>query len=185
MRGNNPIRDLASAGQLQGSGNAKHADPPTERQLKVIDMAEPGAPRVSTGIDAYVAGQYLGRNGKSIDVTQRYTVYVSYSARTQAQAMQQAREEVINHFQQKYGATFNVTNINIQDGPRARAAGIMGDFMGIDGEVAPGQVAPSQFYLGGEFWKSQTRYEKIRWDVGSQSSIRRANVKSIRRRYAK
>jgi len=185
MRGDNPIRELASAGQLRGGGQHKQADPPTERQLRVIDLADPGAPRVSTGVDAYVAGQYLGRNGKTIDVTQRYTVYVSYSARTQQQAVQQAREEVLKHFQEKYGSTFNVTNVYLQDVPRARAAGTMGDLLGIDGEVAPGQVAPMQFYLGGEVFKSMTRVNRIRWEIGSQRSIARTNIGSIRRRYVK
>lgn len=183
MRGMNPIRDLAATGQLRGSTQHKFADPPTERQLRVIDLGDPGAPKINTGVDAYVAGQYLGRNGKTIEVTQRYTVYVSYSARTQQQALQQARDEVVKHFQQKYGSTFNVTNVYLQDTPRVRAAGIQGDFMGIDGEVAPGQVAPAQFYFGSEFFKSMTRTERMRLDIGTQSSIRRANVKSIRRRY--
>ena len=179
MAGNNIMRELASSVGFKGTPQNKLAEPSINRQLPVIDNSDPSLHNVRTSIDVYVSGQYLGPGGKTVEVIQRYTVFAAYSKRTQHQTMQQVREQVLQDFQAKYGSHFNISNIRLSGGatPLDQAA--------LDGAgPAGGGAAPEQFYLGSGVFSSMTRTDRERFDIGSQSSIARKNVGSIRKRYS-
>lgn len=183
--GDNPIRDLASSGRLKGSQYHRVADLPSDKgAAPVINNADPGAPSISTSVDCYVSGQYLGSKGQTIDVVQRYTVYVSYSARTQAQTMSEVRDRITADFQSKYGKTFNVGNVYIPSlkAPRMNPSG---DLMWQQDHVGPGQIAPGMFYEGARTFKQETRTERKRFEIDTIKSIARTNIGSVKRRYGK
>ena len=173
------MRELATTvGFKGGTQNHKIAEPGINRQLPVIDQSDPTLPNVRTSVDVYVSGQYLGPKGKTVEVVQRYTIFVSYSKRTQQQAMQQVREQALSDFQSKYGSYFNVSNVRVSDGPSPM------DQAAMQGAMPQGAgPAPAQFYWGSGIFRDMTRSEKERYDIGTQKSIARENIGSIKKRF--
>jgi hypothetical protein len=144
--------------------------------MPVIDNAEPSGPNVSTSVDCYVSGQYLGRNGQTIEVTQRYTVFAQYGKNTQAQTVNQIRDAIINDFNSRFGRQFNVANVYVPGLPIPKDEAVKQG-------VAPGEVAPVEFYYGSGTFRDQTRYARLRWDIGTQNKIRDVNVRGLKDRY--
>ena len=107
------IQELANTVGFRGTPNNRIAEPSQIQTLPVIDNAVPTQSNIRTSVDCYVSGQYVTRNGKVTEVTQRYTIFVAYSKATQMQTMQQIRDRITSDFQAKYGKTFNVTNVYI------------------------------------------------------------------------
>jgi hypothetical protein len=183
MAAANAIRDIASTSGFHGGSNFRQAEPAPERNLSSIDNSTPGAPNVNTSVDCYVSGEYPGKNGKTLAVRQRYTIFVSYSRQTQAQTLNDVRGEILKHFQSKYGSSFNVTDIDVNARgmpiPMANAVGQM--FGNTDAE--PGMIAPAEFYWGSGTFRNMTRFERARFDISTQRKIADINVKSIKERY--
>jgi hypothetical protein len=146
-------------------------------------MSTPGAPNVHTSVDCYVSGEYVGKNGKVLAVRQRYTIFVSYSRATQPQALGQVRNEIMKHFQSKYGSSFNVTNVDVDArGMPIPASNAMGQMFG-NTDAGPGQIAPAEFYWGSGMFRAMTRFERLRYDIGTTKEIAKVNIKSLKERY--
>lgn len=179
----NAIRDIASSTGFRGNPNYREAEVAPERNLSTIDNSTPGAPNVNTSVDCYVSGEYVGKGGKTLAVRQRYTIFVSYSKATQAQTLGQVRSEITKHFQSKYGSSFNVTHVDVDARAMPIPAGhAVGQMFG-NTDAGPGQIAPAEFYWGSGTFRAMTKFEKLRYDIGTQSEIKDANVKSLRERY--
>jgi hypothetical protein len=152
------------------------SEPGHIRTLPVIDNSLPSSSNVRTSVDCYVTGSYVQRNGQSLEVTQRYSVFVSYAKQTQYQTMKELNERVASDFQARYGGTFNVTTIFVPDIPTPMQEIVPG--------VAPGDEAPVEFYLGSRLFKGNLgSYQKMRLDVGKEATKERLNVQSIRKRF--
>jgi hypothetical protein len=174
MAGQNPIRELGSTVGFRGPMAHRTAEPGVNTSLPVIDNTDQSAPNVRTSVDCYVSGQYLGRRGNTIEVVQRYTVFVSYSRNTQKATMDQLRDRITNDFSSRYGSQFNVSGMQIPGLPipDIHTPG-----------VNPGEVAPVEFYWGSKTYREMTRTTRLRYDIGTQGKIRDLNVGSLKKRY--
>lgn len=172
MAGATEIGVLANTGQGFRPQNARdrHAEPSHIRTLPVIDNSMPHGQNVRTSVDCYVSGQYVQRNGKSLSVTQRYSIFVSYGRESQVNTLKEVRERVAADFQERYGGTFNITTIHVPDLKTPVDVPNYGDDMNL--------------YGGSQSFKRQLgNYEKMRLDVGTERLKERLNVGSIRNRY--
>lgn len=168
------IRELAAQGAFKGSQAHRVAEPQIQ-QPPNIDNASRGKPKVTTSVDCYVAGQYLGGKGRTIEVVQRYSIIVSYTADTQQQTMDQLRDTVLRDFQARYGQQFNVSNVFVP-GLKAPPVKIPG--------LPPGErVAPVEMYMGAGVFRDRFRTDRLRYDIGTQKSIARTNIDSLKKRY--
>lgn len=167
------IGELAKQVGFKGTPQHRMAEPSSVRTLPVIDNASPLASNIRTSVDCYVSGQYVQRDGKVIEVTQRYTIFVAYHKETQFATMQQVRDRIINDFEAKYGKTFNVTNVYVPQLPVPKEKEVEG--VGRGGEL--------RFYEGSDLFKQMTKYEKARYEIGTQRQIASTNISSIRKRY--
>jgi hypothetical protein len=168
------IQELAKTTGFRGPANHKFAEPGGIRTLPIIDNSVPTRSNIRTSVDCYVSGQYLQKNGNVIEVTQRYTIFVSYSHDTQMQTMSQVRERIIQDFESRYGKEFNVTTVFVPDlpVPPPKLPG-----------VGAGEIAPLEMYRGSDLFKQITAYEKLRYDVGTENVKSRINIDSLRDRY--
>ena len=89
------IGQLLNTGVVRGTPSHKLVDTGYPASLPIIDNSMPGQSPVRTSVDCYVSGQYVGRDGKIIEVTQRYTIFVSYSKSTQLQTMSEVRSRIV------------------------------------------------------------------------------------------
>lgn len=172
--GNNPIKEIAQSSGWQGGASRKFAEPGPVRTLPVIDNTDPTAANVRTSIDCYVSGQYIGRNGKSFDIRQRYTIFVSYGSRTHVQTMSQVRDAIVNDFSSKYGSQFNVANVYVPAliAPTQQAQG-----------VKKGKSEPIEFYLGSGNFRRMSMHERARYDLGTERTRHDVTLKDIKERY--
>lgn len=170
------VKEIADqVGFRGGSPTHRIAEPSTVRTLPVIDNSNPYASNVRTSIDCYVSGQYVQRNGRILEVTQRYTIFIAYDRESQPATMQQVRDRVLSDFQDKYGGQFNVSSVFVPDMPVPRATLVPG--------VPSGAQAPMEFYWGSQMFRDMTKYEKLRFDVGTEREKASTNIASIKRRY--
>jgi hypothetical protein len=166
----------STVGFKNSSANSKIAEPSSIRTLPVIDNSDPTSSNIRTSIDCYVSGQYVQKNGKRLEVTQRYSIYVSYGKNTQSMTMKQVKDRIASDFQSRYGTTFNITTIYAPDLPIPRSKSF--------GGVAPGDAEnPIFLYGGSRLFRSMTAYEKLRTDVGVEKTKSTLNIQSIRKRY--
>jgi hypothetical protein len=122
-----------------------------------------------------VSGQYVTRKGKTIEVTQRYTLFISYNKESQAQTMKEAQERITLDFQAKYGNQFNISNVFVPVLPVPAEKVVEG--------VGKGGTEDMEFYSGSRLFKAMSAYEKQRYDIGTQRNISEKNIDSIRQRY--
>lgn len=169
------IGEIAKTVGWKGTSGHKLAEPSSVQTLPVVDNSNPYQSNIRTSVDCYVSGQYVQRNGRTFEITQRYTIFVAYSRETQAATMSQVRDRVTMDFQARYGRTFNVVNTFVPGLPIPKEKVIQG--------IAPGKVAPLEMYQGTDMFRSMTRYEKMRWDIGAEHLKEKVNVQSIRKRY--
>ena len=119
------IKELAQTVGFKGPSNRRIAEPSSVKTLTPIDNAIPGQATIRTSVDCYVSGQYVSQKGaRSIEVTQRYTIFVAYSKSTQLATMNQVRDRILQDFQGRYGSTFNISNVFVQNLPVPRKADI-------------------------------------------------------------
>lgn len=168
------IQELARSVGFRGPSKRRTAEPGNIQTVQPVDNSLPTQSNVRTSVDCYVAGQYVQRNGNVIEVTQRYTIFVAYSRSTQAQTMRQVNDRIIQDFEARYGGTFNVTTVHVPDLPVPRDE--------LPG-TPPGGIAPIEMYGGTGMFRSMTKYERARTEIGTERTKARINIGSIRKRY--
>lgn len=162
------VKEIAQQVGFKGPAHHRRAEPVEERNLPVIDNSDNFNQVMRTSIDCYVAGQYTQRDGRMLEVTQRYTIFVAYTSQTQQQTMTQVRDKLAQDFQEKYGGTFNISNIYV---PMLSAPAP---------SVEPGA---EQMYGGSDMFREMTRFEKARYDIGTERLKADTNIESIKKRY--
>ena len=161
------IKEIAQTVSFQGSPSSKQAELRPKMDLPVIDNSDPVSRRanISTSIDCFVAGEYVGGKGQRLQVTQRYTIFVSYSAQTQVRTMQEVRTRIMSDFQGHFGQ-FNITTVYV---PNLVTPQI---------PIGPEDEA---FYHGSALWK--TRISRSSFDISTEREKSTRNITSIKRRY--
>lgn len=163
------IAEISSDHGFRGSSYHKVADIMVPRQV-TIDESTPYLNNVNTSVDCYVSGIYSGRGGKSLEVKQRYTVFVSYSRKTQRIAMQKVREQLIRDFELNF-PQFRISDVFL---PEEKFIIPLGD---------EGLAAPEEFYFGSELFKRMSRLDVGRFKLGTEGAIYRSRLDQVRRRY--
>lgn len=163
-----PIGQVAQESGFKGTSSHRIAEPREVRNLAVIDNTQPRRPAIRTSVDCYVSGQYVQQNGKIIEVTQRYSIFVGYSSQTQAQTMNELRSRIVMDFESKYGTTFNITTIHVP---------------GLPVPAEREEVGEEQMYRGSSLFREMTKFEKRRYDIGSEHLKATTNIRAIRNRY--
>lgn len=165
------IGDLARTSGLRGSPQHKVAEPEDVKTVPVVDNTSPVGRNIRTSIDCYVSGQYVQSGGKTIEVKQRYTIFVGYNKETLTATMAQIRDRVANDFSDRYGGTFNITTIYVPD-------------LAVPAD-APRGAEPEQMYQGSGLWRREVipPYEKARLEIATERLKADINIKNIRERY--
>jgi len=167
------IKELAASVGFKGPAHKRVAEPSSVKTLSPIDNSVPGQATIRTSVDCYVSGQYVQKQGKSVEVTQRYTIYVAYSKETQLATMNKIRDTIMNDFQAKYGGTFNINNVFVQTLP-----------VPVKKDVpVKDEAQPLEMYQGSGLFRDMTRVERARYEIGSQRTQSRLNIESIKKRY--
>ncbi|MBR9700409.1 hypothetical protein GOV11_00920 [Candidatus Woesearchaeota archaeon] len=165
------IQDIARSTGFRGSTSRRVAEPRQVSNLPVIDNSDPTESKggmVSTSIDCYVAGTYLGKKGQRMEVVQRYQIFVRYSGSTQLATMEQIRSRITQDYAEKYGQ-MNITTVYVPE----LIAPIK----------APKFKEPEamEFYRGSEEWR--TRIQRAAYDIGTEKEKADRNIGNIRRKY--
>lgn len=168
------IREISDRVGFRGNPAHRTASPSDIRTLPVIDNSNRYASNVRTSIDCYVSGQYVQRNGRVLEVTQRYTIFIAYNRETQNATLQQLRDRVMMDFHERYGQ-FNISTVYVPDLPVPKQTVVPG--------VRPGEAAPMEFYHGSEMFRGMTRYERMRFESGTEREKAELNIRSVRKRY--
>lgn len=163
------VGEIASSTGFRGNGRRRTAEPPTISGAP-IDNVTGGGPVVSTSVDMYVSGQYVGSKGQQLEVFQRYQVFVRYDQSTQRMTMQQLRDQIMHDFSTRYGE-FNISAVFVPD---------------IAAPPAPAQ--DEGFYRGRGVWEGRTSASgrpvaRARYELDTIKRTYELNTKSIRRRY--
>jgi len=169
------IQELAKTVGFRGTPNHRVAEPSTVHTLPVVDNALPTRSNVRTSVDCYVSGQYVNSTGKIIEVNQRYSIFVSYTRETQMQTMKQIRDRITGDFQEKYGTGFNITNAFVPGLPVPKEQEIEG--------IGEGGVGQLEMYRGSGMFRDMTRFERARYEIGTQREIAKINIEAIKDRY--
>jgi hypothetical protein len=170
------IADIANTVGWRGTPNRRYAEPAKEQQSQVIDNSNPYSSNIRTSIDCYISGAYVTSDGKSFEITQRYSIFVAYNRQTQLATMQQVRNRIISDFEQKYGNSFNITQVYVPNLPMPVSKVLPG--------LKPGQDVPMEMYFGSRhFKKAVPPHMKARFDVQTEREKAKVNIESIRRRY--
>jgi hypothetical protein len=168
MVGTTVIGELARSPGFKGTANHKMAEPNDVRTLPPVDNTLPVGRNVRTSIDCYVSGQYVQKNGKIIEVKQRYTIFIGYNEQTLVQTMNDVRNRILSDFDGRYGKAFNVNNVYV---PELSAPVPYAD--------------PEQMYAGSGLWRREVipPHERMRYDISTEHLKAATNIKNIRERY--
>jgi hypothetical protein len=161
------IKEIAQTTGFRGAAGNRQAEAQRRTDLPVIDNSDPTSRRanISTSVDCFVAGEYVGAKGQRMQITQRYTIFVSYSQQTQAVTMQQVRTRIAQDFQTRFNQ-FNMTTVHVPD---------------LFAPVRAPEPEAEQFYRGSEEWR--LRIARSSFDIGTEREKASRNVTNIRRRY--
>jgi len=168
------ITDLANQVGFKGTPSHRTAEPKMA-VLQSVNNSVPNQSNITTSVDCYVSGQYVQRNGKVIEVTQRYQIFVSYGQATQFATMDQVRNRIIQDFEGKYGKSFNVVNTHVPTLPVPTKPVLPG--------TTPGQSGDIEMYAGSGLFRDMTEFEKTRYDIKTQRVQSQTNIESIKDRY--
>jgi hypothetical protein len=163
------VSEIASSSGFRGSSRHRRAEPPVISGAP-IDNASGAGPVVSTSIDMYVSGQYIGRKGQQLEVFQRYQVFVRYDASTQRSTMNQLRDQIMRDFSTRYGE-FNISATFVPE---------------LASPPAPAQ--DQGFYRGGQVWAGRTSstgrpVQRARFELDTIRRQYALNTQSVRKRY--
>lgn len=123
-----------------------------------------------TSVDCYVAGSYIGRDGATVEIKQRYTIYVSYNRLTQRQAMNKVHSVIIEDFGNNF-PSFHVTDVFIPEHEFIVPLG------------ASGLYEPEAFYYGSDLFKRMSRQETGRFRVGLERDIFQSRMRQIKKQF--
>jgi hypothetical protein len=170
MAGGSVIRELATSVGFKSTNSyySKKAEPSAIKNLPVIDNTVPAQKNVNTSVDCYVSGQYVQTNGKTIEVTQRYTVFVAYSAETQAQTMTELKARITSDFESRYGGAFSIIDVDIPSLPRP-----------VPDEPKLG-ADPLEMYRGSSLFKDIAKFEKLRVQFDNET---KQTIRQLKDRY--
>ncbi len=161
------IKEIAVTTGFRGSSSRRTAEPQINSRLDSIDVSSPlDKNTISTSIDCYVAGEYIGRGGKSLEVRQRYQMFVRYGSTTQVQAMEQVRGRIMDDFASRFGQ-FNITSVYVDPLEAVRAM--------------PDPAQPEQLYDGRDVWR--TAIARASFEIGTEEAKAERNIANIKRRY--
>lgn len=135
-----------------------------------IDFSGTTKNNVNTSVDCYVSGSYTSKDGKTIDVKQRYTIFVSYNRDTQKQAMDEVRKRIIADFTTNF-SEFSITDVFI---PESKFITPLGD---------SGKTEEAEFYYGSEMFKQLSRIDVGRYKITTERAIHTQRVGKIKDRY--
>lgn len=171
MRGDGDIVTISEVAEQGFSGNKwhKYAEIVGSRYV-TIDESTASENNVDTSVDCYVAGTYIGRDGATIEVRQRYTIYVSYSRSTQRIAMTKVRATIINDFERNF-PSFHITDVFL---PEEKFITPLGK---------EGLRESEEFYYGSELFKTLSRRDVGRFRVGTERDIFKSRISQIKRRF--
>ena len=163
------IRELADSGNFVGSKYHKHAELSTGRQF-TVDQSSYG-PTVTTSIDCYITGIYMGARGNSVSIKQRYTVYISYSRKTQMAALASTRTQIMQDFEANF-PQFKISDIFIPENqlPPPTPLSATGDDI-------------DQYYQGSDLFKRLWRQDIGRFRVDTEREIFDSRVQKIKKQY--
>ena len=156
--------------RLKISGGKRHrfAEAVDVDKGSILDYSDSLKSNISTSIDCYVSGHYVDRKGNTLEVKQRYTVYVQYNKDTIVQAINGVRKKILDDFQQKYQG------------------------MKIDEVFIPELVKPLGeekimedvgFYYGTKLFKELSKSQRLDVKLGSAADMYKRNVGTIKKRY--
>jgi hypothetical protein len=165
------IKELADQTGFKGPISHRRAEPGEVRGLPVIDNSDSFSTPVRTSVDCYVSGTYVQPNGRTMEVQQRYTVFVAYNKDSQFATMNMVRDRIVRDFEDKYGKSFNVSNVFVPDLP-----------VPVDAPPKP-EAGDAEMYGGSRLFREMTKYEKARYEVAGERLKADVNIRSIKARY--
>jgi hypothetical protein len=163
------ISEIADIHKFTGSRYHKFADLGVD-QKQQVDLSGGAKNSVYTSIDCYVSGTYTGNDGKSMEIKQRYTVYVAYNRDTQMQAMNRVKQQIMDHFNQNF-PQFRIADVFI---PEAKFIKPLG---------SDSLVEDASFYKGSEMFKAMSRIDVAHYRMQVEKDIYTRNIKGIKKRY--
>jgi len=169
------IAELADTSGWRGAPTDRQTEPGVVTALPMVDNSNRFSNTVRTSIDCYVSGTYVTRKGGQFTVRQRYTIFVAYNKDTQAATMSQVRARIMGDFQAKYGKMFNVTNVFVPGLPVPKDDRVIG--------LKPGAEIPQELYFGSALFKQMSKFERVRYEIGTERSKASGNIDAIRKRY--
>lgn len=161
------IKEIAATTGFRGTSSRRTAEPVVDTKLSSVDVSSPADKNtISTSIDCYVAGEYIGRKGNSLEVRQRYQIFVKYGSSSQIQAMEQVRTRIMDDFSNRFGQ-FNITSVYVEP-------------------LSPVQAMPDpaddmQLYDGRDVWR--TAIARASFEIGTEEEKAKRNITNIKRRY--
>ena len=161
------VSELLKSGRFQGSSSYKHAEFP-HRDF-TLDFSDPTKRNVYTSVDCYVSGTYFAK-GRVFNVTQRYSVFVSYNKETRQHAMLKVRDQVMQDFQHEY-PELSISDVFIPENK-----------FGIPMGGPPGSQ-PTEFYQGSDLWKRMSRFDVARYKLSVEKEIYKSRTDNIRKKY--
>lgn len=163
------IAEISKTATFTGSKFHKYADLGVNN-LQSVDYSGGKKNSVYTSVDCYVSGSYVGRDGKTIEIKQRYTVYVSYNRETQASAMNEVRKKIMMDFSGNF-PQFRVSDVFIPDAKFITPLG--------DGS----RVEDAYFYYGSGLFKNASRLDVAKYKMQTEKNIYKTNIKTIKKQY--
>jgi hypothetical protein len=161
------IQEIAHS--FRGTRFHKTADLQSAQQYS-IDHSGGRKNSIYTSVDCYVSGTYTDKEGKTLEVIQRYTVYVAYNRDTQMTAMNETRQRIMQDFERNFPWA-RVSDVFI---PEAKFIKPLGD---------GAMVQDEGFYYGSSLFRDMSRIDVARYKMSTERDIYKTNIKGIKRRY--
>jgi len=160
------ISEIASTSGFKGSKYHKYSDMPADTRT-AIDLSE-GKKRssvISTSVDCYVSGTYVNNKGMSVDIRQRYTVFVSYNIKTQVMALRSTRDQIMRDFTNRF-TDFKITDVFVPE----------------TSFVTPIKEGPEDvaYYEGSELFKRMSKIDVAEYRAQTERAIYESRLKKIK-----
>jgi hypothetical protein len=163
------IGEIADATKLRGNKYHKYGDMPVSQRYN-IDYSQ-GRRRgvINTSVDCYVAGSYVNNKGQSIDIKQRYTIFVAYSAQSQSTAMRDVRTRIMQDFTMRF-PDFKISDVFIPE----------------NAFVMPPKGYPAEgndvtFYTGSDLFRRMSKIDVAEYRAATEEMIYRARLEKAKK----